>query len=131
MFHRHDVDAFTPDQAHAASEARWYVDDAQYQRAVRRAMRLRSEIALQALRAAGRAIAGLFRVAASAPQPTDDGPGAALKRRPGGSLDIEHYEALARRARAEVAADLFASVVAWLGRLGEARRARARALAGV
>jgi hypothetical protein len=130
MFHRHDIDTFRPEQANRSGEARWYVDDEQYRRAVQRGMRLRSEVASRALRTVGQAIAGLFRAAASAPPVTGDGQRAALRRRPGGSIDIEHYQALARHARAEVAADLLARAVAWLGRFGDARRVRARAIAG-
>ena len=126
MFHHHAIEAFEPKHAYRSTPAYWYVDDDEYQRAVRRGMRLRSEIALRTVKAAGQAIAGVFRAGAEATGSLEDASG--LRRHAGGGIDIEYYEALARRARAEAAADLFDAARAWFGGLGRTRRPRTRAL---
>jgi hypothetical protein len=112
MFHRHEIEIYAPLPLSRTTDERWYVSEEEYQEAVRRGMRLRSEAFAAALRTVGRWLAGLFGTqAASAPAAVaaDN-----IRRHADGAIDIEHYEALARRARAEAAGEFIDAAGRWL-----------------
>ncbi|MDP6706603.1 MAG: hypothetical protein QF893_09695 [Alphaproteobacteria bacterium] len=61
MFHRHHTQAFDPAHAPYDTGGHWYVTDAEYQAAVQRGMRLRSEVAAGLVKSLATKLGELFR----------------------------------------------------------------------
>jgi hypothetical protein len=113
MFHRHVIEAFAPQAWERSTVSRWYVSDEEYQTAVRHGTRLRSDAFAAALRAGWRKLAALYRgIGATAAGTVTGADG--IRRHADGAIDIEHYEALARRARAEAAGEFIDAAGRWL-----------------
>ena len=113
MFHRHVIEAFAPQAWERSTSSRWYLSDEEYHAAVRRGMQLRSDAFAAALKTAGRKLAALFRgIGAMTPRTVAGADG--IRRHADGAIDIELYEALARRARAEAAGQLIEAAGRWL-----------------